>query len=590
MSSLAKHSSLSYYRLALQSAIVVLTCLGLFLTPWTAPNTHPIESVVLAVAGLMLATLPIQLPAERRPISQMTLVLVPSWLLAGPLVTLALAWLTHLAAALARRPVRLPLPRQVLAATMGLGLAGLADWLLRLAGVDGWQLDALRTLAVGVGLWLGQSLVESVGRGQLEAGPTWLLGLLTNLVLLPPGFFLAQIGADGDPLAFSVSVVIAVGLLMLVRVSMTSDARAVELSSEAASSAEELQRLETIVDQAPEAIFTIDAAGNVRWINRTAAEWLGDQAAVSVGRPAREVLALRGGAELDHLELLERARADGRPIHQEGSLATSSVAPAHLLISYSATGQADGDLGLILLRDATLVTESLREQEELAVHLSHELRAPLTTILGYAQLMANPASVNAIPNAQAEFARRISESGDYMLRLVNNLLDLNRLSRNESDELPALQVDLTTLTREVVESHRPQANARSQELVCDLPERPVYLNTSDLAVRQILTNLLANAIKYTPPNGHVRVALIDDPTSVTWQVVDDGIGIPPEEQERLFTRFFRSQRPEARQTRGTGLGLALTRALTEHLNGQITVESSLNRGSTFTVRLPRLAD
>jgi signal transduction histidine kinase len=589
MSSLVHRSVAQDHRFVLQSLIVGLASLGLLLIPWNNHGAGPGEIAVLALASLTLAALPIRLPGERWPINLTALSLLPCWLLAGPVVTLALAWLSHLGALVGRRPARLPLPRQALAAAVGLGLASLLDWLTRLAFPDGWQLQAARAATVALGLWLGQTVVEWFGAERAEAQSTWLVGLLTNLALLPPGFFLAEIGGQSDLLIFGVSVLLAVGLLLFVRAATTSEARAAELSSEAASSAEERQRLETIVDQAPEAIFTIDHAGNVRWLNRTAADWLGERAAAAPGRPARQVLALRAGAgaELDHLELLARARTDGRPIHQEGSLVAADRAPARLLISYSAGEESDGDLGMILLRDASLVTESLREQEELAVHLSHELRAPLTTILGYAQLMANPASANAIPDAQAEFARRISESGDYMLRLVNNLLDLGRLARDEADELPAQQVDLSELTREIVESHRPQASARSQHLVGEIPAEPIRLFTSDLAVRQILTNLLANAIKYTPADGHVRVVLREDDEQVTWQVVDDGIGITPDEQERLFTKFFRSQRPEARQIKGTGLGLALTRALIERLNGRITVESAVDRGSTFTVQLPK---
>src|SRR5690242_11934264 len=111
MNSLANSSRLADHRLALQSIIVASACLGLFLIPWSGRDASPIEIVVLALAGIVLAAFPIELPAERRPVSQVALVLVPCWLLAGPVVTLALAWLAHLTAALARRPVRLALPR-----------------------------------------------------------------------------------------------------------------------------------------------------------------------------------------------------------------------------------------------------------------------------------------------------------------------------------------------------------------------------------------------------------------------------------------------------------------------------------------------
>jgi signal transduction histidine kinase len=175
-----------------------------------------------------------------------------------------------------------------------------------------------------------------------------------------------------------------------------------------------------------------------------------------------------------------------------------------VLASYSVIREADSDgLGVVLLRDASLVGETLREQEELAVQLSHELRAPLTTILGYAQLISNPNATSLQPDAQTEFARRISESGDYMLRLVNNLLDLGRVSRDEAEAPPLQPVDVVGLSRDTVEAVRQQANQKGQELRFDSALDSLVVQSSDLALRQILNNLLANAIKYTPPSGQV---------------------------------------------------------------------------------------
>jgi signal transduction histidine kinase len=375
---------------------------------------------------------------------------------------------------------------------------------------------------------------------------------------------------------------------VLIRTATNSETRTVELEEQAASSADARQHLELIVDHAPEALFGMDREGNVRWLNRTATDWLGERADQAVGRPATEAVPVRSpnGGMLDHTSLMLRAAEVGRPLHEEGLFEGEPDAPQRVVASYSAVGEPDGeDLGLVLLRDANVMTESLREQEELAVHLSHELRAPLTTILGYAQLMSSLPSGSA--NRQTEFAQRISESGDYMLRLVNNLLDLGRIARDGADELPISRVDMAALTRDVVEAHRVQAAENGQELTYAGPVGPVELETADLAVRQVLTNLVANAVKYTPSGGKVRVTLADEPSAVTWQVIDTGIGLSPEEQAKLFTKFFRSQRPEARLIKGTGLGLALTKALIDRLDGSIAVESAVDQGSTFTVRLPR---
>jgi signal transduction histidine kinase len=130
------------------------------------------------------------------------------------------------------------------------------------------------------------------------------------------------------------------------------------------------------------------------------------------------------------------------------------------------------------------------------------------------------------------------------------------------------------------------ASEKDLELVYSEPSGPVRILSSDLALRQILTNVIDNAIKYTP-KGKVTVALSASPTQVIWRVGDTGIGLSPEEQLKVFTRFFRSQRPEARLTKGTGLGLALSKALVERLGGTIRVQSTVDKGSTFTIEIPR---
>ena len=551
----------------------------------------PMVLGTLLIAAATLAPLAIQLTGAALPLSLLPLTLVPMWLLCGAWLTAAVALVGVLAARLGRAPTRLPAARQVAASLAGVGLGALLGTVGTVVFPTGVVSEAARATGFTLGLWIGQAAAEWLSPARMTAVASWPAVLLTNLVLLPPGLLLAQIGSRDEPV-FVLSAALAVGLLILVRSSTNSDTRTTELEAKAASAASARDHLELIMDQAPEAIIGIDAAGTVRWLNRTAAEWLGEQAEAVVGQPAELSLPVRtsSGDPLDHARLLARSASEGHPLHEEGLLSGAPGAPERVVASYSAAADPSGtDLGLILLRDAAMVTDSLREQEDLAVHLSHELRAPLTTILGYAQLMANPNRGNLLPNAQSEFAQRISESGDYMLRLVNNLLDLGRLSRSDADDHVLSQVDVVAATRDVVLAHRPQAHEKAQELVFQEPSGPIHLVTSDLAIRQILTNLLANAIKYTPPEGHVRVTLSESPMTATWQVIDDGIGLSPDEQTKLFTKFFRSQRPEARLIKGTGLGLALTKALVERLGGTIEVESAVDRGSTFTVRLPREA-
>jgi signal transduction histidine kinase len=571
-------------------ALLALGAAGLVLLAFqpVAPSCDPLVLTALAVAAMVLAPLPIRLPGEVWPTSLLPLVLIPTFLLCGGWPVAALAVTSVLFASLLGRRVRLHITWQLAASLVGIGSGALVASAFAAGLPPGVAAEAGRAIVFGLALWAGQCAAEWLHLERKAAITSWLLGLLTNLLLLAPGFFLAQLGSGEDPLLFAAGLGLAVVFVSLVRASTNSETRTVELAAQAASSADARHHLELIVDHAPEAIFGMDAQGTVRWLNRTAGEWLGETADELIGRPASAAVPVRTvtGGQLDHAALLRRASDEGRPLHEEGLLEGVAGAPERVVVSYGPADPSSGDLGLVLLRDADVVPESLREQEDLAVHLSHELRAPLTTILGYAQMMANPSGNDLVPNAQEVFAKRISESGDYMLRLVNNLLDLGRLARGDEPGLPLARADVVALTREVVEAHRPQADTKAQTLTFEGPSGPIFLVTSDLALRQMLTNLVANAIKYTPPNGHVRVKMSDGPESTIWQVIDDGIGLSPEEQSRVFTRFFRSQRPEARLIKGTGLGLALSKALAERLGGSIEVQSALDKGSTFTVQLP----
>jgi signal transduction histidine kinase len=189
---------------------------------------------------------------------------------------------------------------------------------------------------------------------------------------------------------------------------------------------------------------------------------------------------------------------------------------------------------------------------------------------------------------QAEFLSRIAASGDYMLRLVNNLLDLRRMESGVEQLQPA-PIHVDRILQLVVAMARPRASEKQMTVTLEVqPElRPVL--TDELIVRRIVDNLLSNAIKYTPAGGSVRVSAKQRGESVEVAVTDNGIGLTEEEQKMLFQRFFRSSRPEARQERGTGLGLALVQESIRRVGGQISVRSQVGKGSTFTVSIPPLA-
>jgi len=294
------------------------------------------------------------------------------------------------------------------------------------------------------------------------------------------------------------------------------------------------------------------------------------------------------GTVVDHQEAFLRAASTGRAIHEAATLQGRDSRERSVIISYTSLtdsrDRGDGfEVGVAAVRE---LTEDSRDSQ--IADLSHELRSPLTAILGYTGLMlaAAPGSLDA--ERQAEFLARIAASGDYMLRLVNNLLDLRRMESG-AEQLQPTTIHVDRILQVVVAMARPRASEKQIELTLDVEPGLQPVLTDELLVRRIVDNLLSNAIKYTPANGAVRVVARQRADSVQVAISDTGIGLSEEEQALLFQRFFRSSRPEARQERGTGLGLALVQESIRRLGGHVDVKSQVGHGSTFTVSVPPLA-
>jgi signal transduction histidine kinase len=230
------------------------------------------------------------------------------------------------------------------------------------------------------------------------------------------------------------------------------------------------------------------------------------------------------------------------------------------------------------------VQEANRLKTEFVSMVSHELRTPLTLIQGYAELLLEDEQIG---EAQRESLNSVKKNSDRLLGLINDLLDLSRMEAGRLD-LHRASLDLARLIPEVAGSLRPLIEAKRQRLRLDLGEAlPAVWADAD-RVTQILTNLISNAHKYTPVEGGITVAARRDDGFVRVDVSDTGIGLSPEDQAQLFTKFFRVHDRSLQAGGGTGLGLVITRFLVELHGGRITVSSAPDRGSTFSFSLPTL--
>jgi signal transduction histidine kinase len=228
-------------------------------------------------------------------------------------------------------------------------------------------------------------------------------------------------------------------------------------------------------------------------------------------------------------------------------------------------------------------------QDDLIHLITHELRNPLTLVVSYAQL-ARRAAFDANNDAIPAYVDHIEKAGRSIERLMENLLQLSKLERPEALP-PAEPVDLGLVVSQVVADLSPLAKQKQQSVTVEKADGVGHAMAVPLLLRESLSNLVSNAVKYTPQGGAITVWTErgSDPRTVVIGVRDTGIGLSEEDQARLFTKFFRSADPRVQRERGSGLGLALTHTMVIRMGGRINVNSAPGEGTTFLLTLPAKA-
>jgi signal transduction histidine kinase len=240
---------------------------------------------------------------------------------------------------------------------------------------------------------------------------------------------------------------------------------------------------------------------------------------------------------------------------------------------------------LYVWHDVTHEREVDRIKSEFVSLASHELRTPLTSIKGYVDLLLTDETGGELSELQREFLGTVQNNARRLMTITNDLLDLSRLESGKR-ELHLEALNITLLIGELLPSFQPSWDAKRQKFTLHLPKAaPMVLGDAN-PVTQILSNLLSNAHKYTPEEGHIDLS-VETVEPIAWMsVTDSGIGLSTEEQAQLFTRFYRAHNALTEAGGGTGLGLVITRLLVEMQGGEIQVTSEPGRGSTFRFSLP----
>jgi two-component system, OmpR family, phosphate regulon sensor histidine kinase PhoR len=324
-------------------------------------------------------------------------------------------------------------------------------------------------------------------------------------------------------------------------------------------------KLETILTQTEDGVIVVDADNRLLLMNRTASEAL----------EAHEPLVGRSLVEtLDHPQILALLRAPGNaPRREEIELKDGRVVNAQRT-PIEGVGQA------VVMQDITHLKELDRIKSEFVTTVSHDLRSPLTAILGYVELIERTGQVS---DQQREFIRRVRSSVEQITALISDLLDLGRIEAGLDSARE--NTPLAVLARYAVETLRNTADMRQVTLEANLPEDLPLVNGDPIRLRQMIGNLLDNAVKYTPAGGRVGIEAAAEADQVILRVTDTGPGISPADQPYLFDKFFRaSNAPD--DISGTGLGLSIVKSIVDSHNGRIWVDSALGKGSRFTVVLP----
>jgi two-component system, sensor histidine kinase and response regulator len=234
-----------------------------------------------------------------------------------------------------------------------------------------------------------------------------------------------------------------------------------------------------------------------------------------------------------------------------------------------------------------------RAKSEFLSHMSHEIRSPLNAVIGMISMAAETDDIQSIK----DYLKKAYNAGKHVLGLINDILDMSKIEANKL-ELAYREFNFEQMLAEIVNEADIRAGEKHQDIAVNVNENvPPVITGDELRLSQIITNLMTNAIKFTPDNGHIKVSAEkldeqDGEITLRIEVADSGIGISPEQQKKLFTSYNQADNSIAKKFGGTGLGLAISKRLIELMRGEIWIESELTKGSKFifTIKVGKKTD
>jgi PAS domain S-box-containing protein len=350
----------------------------------------------------------------------------------------------------------------------------------------------------------------------------------------------------------------------------------------------EKQRLDAILEASADGVLILDNAQRITVFNRALARLSGYEADIAIGLPHDEVITIdakRAGLTLSEASAGGWPLRDNSSFFVEGDLRRQDGSHTPVSITYAALFDQDDRLVNIIanVRDMTRLREADELKNTFISVISHELKTPVALIKGYAgTLRREDARWDAA--TVRDSAAVIEEEADHLTELIDNLLDASRLQAGGL-KLNRSDVALDQLAQHMVEKYSVEAAQHPIELSFPIGFPTVPGDSTRL--ENVLSNLINNAIKYSPAGAPIKLSGRVTPQEVIVTVTDRGIGIALDEQGRIFERFYRVDDQLSRQTQGSGLGLYLAKAIIDAHRGRIWVESAPGKGSAFSFALPR---
>ena len=335
----------------------------------------------------------------------------------------------------------------------------------------------------------------------------------------------------------------------------------------------ERNKLTAVLDTMADGIVVVDASGRVSLMNQAAQLLLDVRTTEIQGTPL-------SGIARDH-ELLELV-SSSMQAHEMRQAHLDLLRQRRLVSAIAIPLGGDGASVLLSLHDLTAFRQLETTRREFVSNVSHELRSPLASI----RSMVETLSGGAIDDRQTavDFIARIEEDVRRMDTLVSELLELSRLESGQI-ALDVRPLRLRPIAADTVAAFHDRSSGRGVEVSIEMPDDLPLVSGEAEKIRQVLTNLVDNALKFTPPGGRITLSALPDQRNVTTRVANTGDGIAPEHLPHVFERFYKVDR--SRHDRGTGLGLAIVKHIVLAHEGEVDVESSLGEGATFTFTLPR---